>query len=130
MSVTVRQLAELVKGQVEVDGDLVIQAARPLHEAQPGHITFLDQERHLAKLQASRASAVVANDHMSITGKTVIRAADPLAAFAAIAQRLHGRPAPAPSGLDPRAAVDPSVRLGAEPRVAAVASIGAGTVIG
>ena len=53
MSITVQKLAELVQGQVEGDGDLAIAAARPLHEAQPGHITFLDNPKKLEQLQAT-----------------------------------------------------------------------------
>ena len=130
VNVTVRQLAELVQGTVEGDGELVIHAARPLHEAQSGHITFLDNARHLAKLQASRASAAIVHADTPRGDLTVIRSADPMTAFILIAQRLHGRPLPAPSGIDARAAVDPSVCIGVDPSIAAFASIGAGSTVG
>ena len=130
VNVTVRQLAELVQGQVEGDGDLAIVAARPLHEAQPGHITFLEETKKLDLLVASRASAAVVGTETPTAGKTVIRVAEPLAAFVAIVQKLHARPEPAPSGIDARAAVDPSARIGPDPSIAAFACIAAGTVIG
>ena len=95
MNVTVRQLAELVQGTIEGDADLVINAARSLHEAQAGHITFLDNDRHLAKLQASRAGAAVVHADTPRGDKTVIRSADPWSAFLTIAQKMHGRAAPA-----------------------------------
>src|SRR4051794_16259907 len=41
VKVTVKQLAELVQGQVQGDGDLVISAARPLQEAAAGDITYI-----------------------------------------------------------------------------------------
>ena len=130
VSFTVRQLAELVAGQVEGDGDLVIHAARALHQAQAGHITFLDNEKHLAKLQASRASAAVIQHDLACSGKTLIRVADPLGAFITIAQKLHGQTATAATGIDPRAAIDASARIGPEPSIAAFAFVGAGTTIG
>ncbi len=130
VNVTVRQLAELVQGQLEGDGDQVICAARPVHEAEPGHITFLDNAKHVAKLQASRASAAVVSVDTPRGDKSVIRIADPLAAFVTIAQKLHGRPMPAPSGIDPRAAVDPHATIGPDVSVAAFATIGAGVTIG
>src|SRR5438093_3277998 len=108
MNITVQQLAELVQGQVEGDGNLTIAAARPLHEAQAGHITFLDNPKKLAQLQASRASAAVVGPQTPTAGKTVIRVAQPQTAFIAIVQKLHARPALTPTGIDPRAAVDPS----------------------
>ncbi|MCI0681028.1 MAG: UDP-3-O-(3-hydroxymyristoyl)glucosamine N-acyltransferase [Gemmataceae bacterium] len=130
MIVTVRQLAELVGGRVEGDGDLPIEAARPLLEAGPGHITFLDNDRYLPKLLDSAASAVVVAPDIVVNGRTTIRVADPLAAFIKIAQQLHGRPEPARSGIDPRAAIDASVRIGPEPSIAAFVSIGAAAAVG
>jgi UDP-3-O-[3-hydroxymyristoyl] glucosamine N-acyltransferase len=130
VSVTVRQLAALVQGRVEGDADLVIQAARPVQEAQAGHITFIDHERHLPKVRASQVSAVVAGAEIPPFGKTVIRVAEPLTAFIVIAQKLHPRAAPPPGGIDPRAAVDAGVSIGSETSIAPFATIGAGSALG
>jgi UDP-3-O-[3-hydroxymyristoyl] glucosamine N-acyltransferase len=130
MTVTVRQLAELVGGPIEGDGDLVIHAARPVHEAQAGDITLLENPRYLAKWQAGGALAAVVGPDIPAEGRTVIRVADPFTAFIAIVQKMHGRPEPARSGVDPRAAVDPSARIGDQPTIAAFATIGAGAVLG
>ena len=46
MSVTIGQLAALVQGQVHGSPDLVIAAARPLHEAGPDDVTFVENERN------------------------------------------------------------------------------------
>ncbi len=59
MNFTVRQLAELVHGVVVGDERMVVQAARILHEAQVGDITFLDNPKLISKLQQSQASAAV-----------------------------------------------------------------------
>ena len=130
MSVTVRQLAALVHGEVEGNGELIIRAARPLQEAQPGDITFLDHLRHVAKLQASLASAAVIGADLPTAGKTVIRVAETFTAFIAIAQKLHARPPAAPTGVDPRAAVDPGATIGPDVSIAPFVTIGAGTVVG
>lgn len=130
MPITVRQLAELVQGQVHGDGELPIEAARPLSEAGPGDITFVEHERYAALLHAGHASAAVVSAALPTNGKTVIRVGDPLLAFVTIARHLHGRPEPAPSGIDPQAAVHPTARIGPDASVHAFASIGEGTVIG
>lgn len=130
VNVSVRQLAELVQGQVEGEADLAITAARPLHEAQPGHITFLENPKKVELLEASRASAAVVGLETPTAGKTVIRVAQPQAAFVAIVQKLHARLMPAPGGIDPRAAVDPGARIGPDASIAAFASIAGGVVIG
>ena len=45
MTTTVRQLAELVRGQVQGDGDRALTGARTLDEAGPEHITFIEHAR-------------------------------------------------------------------------------------
>ena len=130
MPTTVRQLAELVRGEVHGDGDLAIAAARPLGEAGPGDITFAEHERYAAALRASRASAAVVPMPLPADGLTVIRAADPLLAFAALVRHLHGRPEPAPHGLDPLAWVHPTARVGAGASIFPFATIGEGAVLG
>jgi UDP-3-O-[3-hydroxymyristoyl] glucosamine N-acyltransferase len=128
--ITVRQLAELVRGELSGDGDLVIEAARALHEAGPGDLTLAESDRYAAQLHASRASAAVVGPTLAANGLTVIRVADPLVAFVTVVRHLRGKPEPAPHGIDPRACVDPTCRLGPEASVMALARVGAGTVIG
>ena len=130
MSITVQQLAELVGGQVEGDGGQVIEAARPLRDCRPGDVTFVEHEKHAARLQGCRASAAVVPAGMAAHGLTVIRVADPLAAFITIVRHLQGRVEPPPHGIDPRAAVHPTARIGADPSVFPFAVVGAGSSVG
>lgn len=130
MTHTVRQLAELVRGQVVGNEAAEIEAARPLTEAGPGHITFLEDDRHLKELCASTASAVVMKPGHPPNGHAIIEVDDPLAAFLTIFKHLHGQPEPPPLGIDPRAVVAATARIGADPSIYPGAHIGEGTVIG
>ncbi len=130
MSVTVRQLAALVQGQVCGDGDLEISAARSLGEAGPGHITFVEDDKHAPQLLASQAAAAVVSAAAPPSPKVLIRVADPLAAFTAIYRHLHGRAEPPPSGIDHRAAVHATAQVGPDASVHPFAVVGEGTVIG
>src|SRR5438067_133542 len=130
MTRTVQQLAELVPGQVHGDGDLPITAARPLSEARHGDVTFLEHDKHLPDLDACPASAAVVGLNVPAAGKTLIRVADPLAAFAAIVKHLHGLPDLPPHGIDPLASVHPTAVVGPDPSVHPFAVVGAGCVIG
>jgi UDP-3-O-[3-hydroxymyristoyl] glucosamine N-acyltransferase len=123
-------LAELVHGEVLGDGELLITAARPLGEAQPGHVTFVEDQKHLAQLHLSQASAAVVSPAVPANGKALIRVADPLAAFIAIARHLQGWSEPPPHGIDPRAAVHPTARIGADASVFPFAVVGEGSVVG
>lgn len=130
MSATVQQLADLVNGRVVGDGSLVIQAARPLGEDTAGDVTFIEQTKHLPLAASSRAAAVVVPRDATVAGRTVIQVADPLGAFITLVRHLHGRPAAAPIGIDARAVVHPTARLGPNCDVQPFAVIGEGTVIG
>ncbi len=130
MGVTVRELADLVRGKIVGDGELIIHAARPLSDAEPGDITFLENGKRYTTLEASKASAAVVPTDTLANGKVHIQVSDPLFAFAAIVRHLHKRPDPGPSGIDPRSAIHPTVIFGEEISVAPFVSIGEGTRIG
>jgi UDP-3-O-[3-hydroxymyristoyl] glucosamine N-acyltransferase len=130
VSVTLGQLAELVQGQLQGDGGLVISAARPLGEARAGDITFVEDAKHVPQLHDCPAAAAVVSAAVPANGKALIRVADPLGAFAAIVRHLHGRPEPAAHGIDPRAAVDPTAQVGPGASIFPLAAVGEGTVIG
>jgi UDP-3-O-[3-hydroxymyristoyl] glucosamine N-acyltransferase len=138
--VTVAELAALVQGEVHGNGGLAVCSARPLHEAGPSDVSFLEHERNLRHFKGCRARALVVpvavagrRAEMAAPGAeppTLIAVRDSLLAFCAIVQRLHGRPEPAPGGIDPRAAVHPTATVGADPTIHPLASVGEGTVIG
>jgi UDP-3-O-[3-hydroxymyristoyl] glucosamine N-acyltransferase len=130
VAATVRQLAELVGGDLHGDGDRPIAAARPLADAGPDDITFLDGDKHLPAWLASPAAAAVVSNGVPLNGKPLIRVADPLLAFARIVSALQNRPPAGPPGIDPSAHVHPSAKLGADVRVGPFAVIGADAVIG
>ena len=130
MTSTVRELAALVGGEVYGDGDLPIRAARSLREAQPGHITFVEHDKHLPELYACPASAAVVSPAVPPNGKALIRVADPLAAFVTIVRHLHGAPEPPPHGIDPLASVHPTATVGPDASIHPFAVVGPGCVVG
>jgi UDP-3-O-[3-hydroxymyristoyl] glucosamine N-acyltransferase len=133
MSVPLRQLAELVGGHILGDPEILIRAARSLEHAQPGDITFVENDKHLPLLSHCRASAAVTSSSVTQAGISLIQVADPLVAFMAIVRHFQGRneqSAMPPAGIDPRAAVHPSVQLGTDASVFPFACIGEGSCVG
>ena len=59
MVATVEQLAELVRGRLVGDGSVSIRSARPVGEAGPGDITFIENDRFAKLLRGSPASAAI-----------------------------------------------------------------------
>lgn len=130
MDVTVRQLAEWVRGEVLGDPHLVVSNARTLADAGPGDVTFVESDKNLSAWHASKASAAVVGKSVPLNGRPLIRVADPLMAFADIVRHLRPRPDEPRGRVDPTAIVHPTARLAPGVSVGPLAVIGEGAVIG
>lgn len=130
MSASVRQLAELVGGQVLGDAEATIHRAQSLDEAQSGDITFVEDEKHLRLLTGSRASAAVVPVSVTSAVIPLLQVADPLAAFVTIVRHLRGVSKTSPIGIDPRSAIHPTAEIGSEASVFPFACIGEGSIVG
>ncbi|HEX3148091.1 MAG TPA: UDP-3-O-(3-hydroxymyristoyl)glucosamine N-acyltransferase [Gemmataceae bacterium] len=131
MTLTVRDLAELVQGEVVGDPAYVIRAARPLSDApKADEITVILHEKYIPQFHASAAGAAVVDQSVPLNGKTMVRVKDPLLAFVTIVQKLHVKPATVAVGVHPSAVVHPTATLGPEVSIGPHVSIGEGSVIG
>lgn len=124
MSTTLAELARLVEGRVQGDGERRIEAVRTLESAGPNDLSFLTNPRYRAAAAASAAGAVLVGEPASgLGGVDLLVAKDPYLALARILSHLHPQPKPAP-GIHPSAIVDGNARIDA------AASVGAGCIIG
>ncbi len=130
MSITIRQLADMVQGRICGDCDLVIQDARPIGDATSSDITFLDSEKHVHLLTDCQAAAVVVPESLNLSGRTSIQVPDPLTAFVQIVRFLRGKTEAGAQGIDTRAAVHPTVRVGDSPSIHPFAVVEEGSSIG
>ncbi len=135
VTATVEQLAALVRGRLVGDGNVAIQSARPVAEAGPGDITFIDDERYAKMLRSSPASAAIVGPHFKKFSQgdrdlPVIEVDDPRSAFVAVRTHLKGDTRPKWSGVHPKAHVSPSARLGPNVAVNAFACVGDDATIG
>jgi UDP-3-O-[3-hydroxymyristoyl] glucosamine N-acyltransferase len=133
---TVGQLAELVRGRLVGDGSLAIRSARPVGEAGPGDITFIESERFAKQLRTSPASAAIVGPHFTVAnqeaagGLAVIEVDDPMAAFLAVRTHLSGGHRPRWTGIHPQSSVAPTARIGQEVAIYPFAYVGEDAVIG
>src|SRR4029077_2559098 len=95
---TVEQLAALVRGRLVGDGTISIHSARPVGEAGPGDITFIENERYAKMLRTSPASAAIVGPHLKRapveTRLPLIEVDDPILAFLAVRTHLGGESRP------------------------------------
>jgi UDP-3-O-[3-hydroxymyristoyl] glucosamine N-acyltransferase len=135
VTATVSQLATLVRGQLVGDGSLEIRGARPLADAGPGDITFLEDERYAKQLRASPASAALVGPHFRKNATpeqalATIEVEDPLGAFLAVREHLGGPRAARWTGVHPQSHVAPTARIGADVAIHPFAYVGDGAVVG
>jgi UDP-3-O-[3-hydroxymyristoyl] glucosamine N-acyltransferase len=133
---TVEQLAALVRGRLVGDGSVPIQSARPVGEAGPGDITFIESKRFAKLLRTSPASAALVGPHFDIghndvgEGLAVIEVDDPMTAFLAVRSHLTGQEKPRWTGIAPQAHVAPTAWIGSRVAVYPFVYVGDGAKIG
>lgn len=126
---TVGRLAEALGGKVDGDAARPLEGVAALSDAGPAQISFLANRRYVTAFRESAAGCVLVGLGEPVPqGRTVIRVADPYAAFAAALRCFHSVHRPAPR-VDPRAHVaDDAVVDGAT--IEAFAWVGPGAVVG
>jgi len=133
---TVEQLAALVRGRLVGDGSVSIRSARPVAEAGPGDITFIESERYAKLLRSSPASAAIVGPHFNHSRPAikedlaVIEVDDPISAFLAVRNHLAGEEKPRWTGIHPQAFVAATARIGANVAVYPFVYVGEKAEIG
>lgn len=108
--VAIKQLAELVEGEISGDEDLAIWRVAPIDQAGSGDITFVANPKYLPQLANCKASAVIAAPGVEAPGMTLLRCADPYLAFAKILTFLQASESK-PLGLMTGASVAESAEI-------------------
>ena len=137
MVATVEQLAELVRGRLVGDGSVSIRSARPVGEAGPGDITFIENERFAKMLRASPASAAIVGPHFASRAVRrrprtwpSSRSTTRSPAFLAVRSHLGGAARPRWTGIHPQACVAPTARIGRDVAIYPFVYVGEDAVIG
>ena len=130
---TLSELARRLGGRLEGDADRVVRGIAPIEEAGPEDVTFLANRRYEHYVaETGAAGVIVSTDYAGPppTRAALIRCDDPYFAFRELMVRTHGFRRPEFDGVDDRANVHPSARLGVGVRLAAFATIGPECEIG
>ncbi len=130
LDISAGQLATEVGGQVVGDATTTITGISGLTEARPGDVSFLADERYLALLTDSKASAVLCRRALDDCDKVQIVVADPNLAFIEIVERHGPQPRPLPRRIHPTAIIEDHVTIGDDVAIGPYVVIRAGSVIG
>ena len=124
------ELARLTNATIEGSaGDIEINGAAGLDEAEAGHVTFLANPRYTPRVQTTRASAIYLAEGVAAGREIVVlRARDPYLAYTRALRLFHPEPKFEPF-VHPSAAIDPSARIDECVWIGACVVIGRGVEI-
>lgn len=140
-SFSVAEVAAACGGRVVGDGDLRLSGVRSLEGAGPDALSFVNEDRALARATASAAGALLARSAAALPGRIVIEVPDPPASLVRVLFLFHparvARPGIHPTAVveagafvDPSAEIGPYAVVGDGSRVEANAIVGAHVVVG
>jgi UDP-3-O-[3-hydroxymyristoyl] glucosamine N-acyltransferase len=128
MPYTIADIAKLLGGEVLGDASLVLKGFAPADRAQPGDLTFAENESYFARAEQSAASAIIIEGPGASSRKTLIRVPNARVAFAKVLPLFFPEPAfaaeihptaivPASARVDPTAHIGPYCILGEKVRI-------------
>jgi UDP-3-O-[3-hydroxymyristoyl] glucosamine N-acyltransferase len=130
MQKKLKEIAQIVKGQVRGDPDTLISGFSGIKEARPGDLTFIANPKYFPLVEGTKASAVVAPFDFAAPGKNLIGVENPSLAFAQILTALIDGIVPAFRGIHPAAMIDGAAQIGKDVSVGPYTIIERGAKVG
>src|SRR5689334_9521515 len=141
MPLSAAEIAQHLGAEVIGDPTLILKGFAPADRAQPGDLTFAENESYFARAEQSAAAAIIVDGAFSSTRKVLIRVPNARIAFAKVLPLFFPEPVfspgihttaivPASAQIDPTAHVGPYCVLGADVRIGPRSVLQAGNYIG
>ena len=129
-TMTLREVADLVGGQVEGDDSVRIERVASLDEANPSDLTFAADQRRGRQLAHCRAAAAVVDRETLSTGMPLVRVDDVQAALIRILAAVAPPEDLPPAGVHASAVVAGDAAIGEDVGIGPGVVIGSGARIG
>ncbi len=129
MTKTAGELAAAIGAKLEGDRNIEVRGVAAPERAGAHDLIYVEAAKHAGRAAASAAACVIAGDGVAISGKTVLRHAQPKVAFAKAAALLVER-GPIAAGIHATAIVAPLARIGSNVSIGPYAVIGEDAHIG
>lgn len=133
MQFTADQIATLVNGLVEGDGNVSVSSIAKIEEGYPGAISFLANPKYTHHIYTTKSSIVlvkkdfVAEHHIDAT---LIRVDDPYATVASLLEMVSKMMQPQPTGIEQPVFISEGIEIPEDVYIGAFAYIGKNVVIG
>ncbi|MBU4376545.1 MAG: UDP-3-O-(3-hydroxymyristoyl)glucosamine N-acyltransferase [Candidatus Omnitrophica bacterium] len=123
MAITVKEIAELIKGELVGDGSLEITGVSGVEDAAKGEITFIESPKFKDRVLKTNASCIIASFDLEGVDKPVIKCKNPSLAVTKIIESHFPQKINHPRGIAKSAVIGKNVKLAKD------AAIGANAVI-
>ena len=130
MRKTLREIAQLVDGEVIGDETVVITGICGIREAQEGDLTFIANAKYLPLMRQTKAAAIITSREVRQAPKPIIQTDNPDLAFAKMVNLLAPNEFAHPQGIHPTAVIGKNVKLGKEVAIQPYVVIGNHAVVG
>lgn len=132
MEFSANQIAQLIQGRVEGDGNATVHTFAKIEEGVPGAISFLASDKYINYIYDTASTIVLVDESIEIdraVKPTIIRVRNARDCVAKLLQ-LYESAKPRKTGIDPLAFVSPKAQVGENVYVGAFAYVGDGVVVG
>ena len=132
MEITAREIASVVKGEIDGNPDIKVNNISKIEEGIPGTLTFLSNPKYNSYLYKTKASVVLLNHSYELTKKidpTIIRVQDAYDALSRL-MNFFFKSIPAKKGIEAPSFVSPTVKYGEGIYIGAFSYIDEGVTIG
>jgi UDP-3-O-[3-hydroxymyristoyl] glucosamine N-acyltransferase len=112
MKFTLKELSELVEGELSGDPKATIHDVAEIQNALPGEITFLGNDKYKKYIDTTEAEAIIVHKDIEINYKNLIKVDNPNLAFSLCIAKFRPPVPPKPPGIHRSAQVSKSAILG------------------
>ena len=132
MEFTAAAIAGFLKGEIEGDPGIVVNAIAKIEEGHEGALSFLANPKYEHYIYSTKSSVVLVNKSFVPTSKveaTLIKVENAYNAFASLLQLVE-QSKPRKKGIHPTAVIEPSAKIGEGAYIGAYAYIGENCILG
>ncbi len=132
MEFSIQQIASLIGGKIEGDGNKIVSSFSKIEEAEMVNLTFLANPKYEEFLYTTKAGAVIISEDLALKqhiDTTLIRVKDPYASFAFLMQYQQQIAAEKMVGIQEPVYIDKSAKIGENVFIGAFAFIGENAII-
>jgi UDP-3-O-[3-hydroxymyristoyl] glucosamine N-acyltransferase len=133
MEFTINQIAEIIGGSIEGDGNRKVSTIQPIEEATSEGITFLSNPKYEPFLYKTHAGAIIINRDLDLknsVSNTLIRVDDPYSSFTTLLEAYQRLTSIEKTGTEQPSFVSTKASIGKDGYIGAFVYVGDGVAIG